>query len=142
MEMVRHVAFLTLSLAAMTFLGAAAAWGQTVAILPFANRTPPAVAPTPPASPAATSGVDQDQNAEPAALSNLDWIGESIAETLRDSMGARGVLTMGREDTDAAYKRLNLRPRSLLTSASAMKIGEAVDAEHVVYGSFEWRTNA
>src|ERR1019366_5706382 len=68
-------------------------------------------------------------------------IGESIAETLRDSMNARGVITVEREETDAAYRKLTLHPRAVLTSASAIKIGEALDAEDVVYGTFEWKPN-
>lgn len=106
------------------------ALSQTTAILPFTNKTPRAAA------------ADAQDAATPAAVSNLDWIGESIAETLRDSMAARGVLTVSREETDAAYRRLNLHPRAMLTSASALKIGEALDAEDVVYGSFEWKANA
>jgi tetratricopeptide (TPR) repeat protein len=144
-EMSQRAAFATFLLAAG---GAFTASGQTVAVLPFANRTPPASASSgvpnvaPGAAPKADAPAGQDQSPPPAAISRLDWIGESIAETLRDSMGARGVLTMGREETDAAYRRLNLHPRALLTAASAMKTGEALDAEHVVYGSFEWKANA
>jgi tetratricopeptide (TPR) repeat protein len=110
-------------------------FGQSTAILPFTNRTAHS-------APATTDAPDSQDPATPAATSNLDWIGESIAETLRDSMAARGLLTIEREETNDAYKRLNLRPRAPLTSASVIKIGEALDAEDVVYGSFEWKANA
>jgi len=113
---------------------------QTTAILPFANRTPHPTAL--PADVAAASANRPQNPATPAAVSNLDWIGESIAETLRDSMSARNVLTVEREDTDAAYRKLTLHPRAILTAASAMKIGETLDAENVVYGTFEWKPNA
>jgi tetratricopeptide (TPR) repeat protein len=115
------------------------AWGQTAAILPFANRTARAAAAAGASEPFSNTGAPQDQA---PAVSNLDWIGESIAETLRDSMAARGVLTVAREETDAAYRQLNLHPRATLTAASVIKVGEALDAEHVVYGSFEWKPNA
>ena len=130
------------------------AQAQTAAILPFTNRTPaphtavdapdsgPAAATAPASAERSSVAPGVPDPSAPAAVSNLDWIGESIAETLRDSLSARGILTIGREDTEAAYRRLNLHPRASLSAASVMKIGEAVDAEDVVYGSFEWKANA
>jgi len=91
-------------------------FADTAAVLPFANRT---------------------SAADPAQAS-LDWIGESIAETVRDAIGSRGAVTPSRAETDEAYRQLNLRPLSILTEASMLKIGEALDAEQVVYGSFEF----
>jgi len=93
---------------------------QTSAVLPFANRI-----------------TDQSAIAQNAAA-QMDWIGESIAETLRDALSSRGVVTLNRQETSAAYRQLNLRPRVLMTQASALKIGEALDAEQVVYGTFEF----
>jgi tetratricopeptide (TPR) repeat protein len=104
------------------FAGARASRAETAAILPFANLSQVASSPNP---------------AVPA--SNLDWIGESIAGTLRDALELRGVLTMGRSDVQEAYHRLNLPQRTRLTQASVLKIGEVVDAEQVVYGSFEFQ---
>ena len=75
----------------------------------------------------------------PASTANLDWIGESIAGTLRDALGSRGVVTLDRDEVEQAYRRLNLRERARLTQASVMKAGEAVDAEQVVYGTFEFK---
>src|SRR5882672_9265229 len=89
---------------------------ETAAVLPFANRT---------------SAADPTQ-------ASLDWIGESIAETVRDAAGARGVVMLSRLEIDEAYRTLSLRPLSLLTQASILKIGEALDAEQVVYGGFEF----
>jgi tetratricopeptide (TPR) repeat protein len=102
--------------------GALAARAETAVILPFANLSQVASSPNP---------------AVPA--SNLDWIGESIAGTLRDALELRGVLTMGRGEVQEAYHRLNLPQRTPLTQASVLKIGEVVDAEQVVYGSFEFQ---
>ena len=59
---------------------------DTAAVLPFANSSPKS----------------------PSGTSNLDWIGESIAETLRDAFGLRGIVTLAREDTQEAYRRLDL----------------------------------
>src|SRR5579872_2287506 len=91
-------------------------FAETAAVLPFANRS-------------ATTDPAQ---------SSLDWIGESIAETVRDAMGARGVVALSRAETDDAYHQLNLHALGALTQASMLKIGEALDAEQVIYGAFEF----
>ncbi len=67
----------------------------------------------------------------------LDWIGESIAETVQDSLASEGLLVLGREDKAEAYRRLSLRPGTELTHASIIKVGQALDAARVVYGSYE-----
>lgn len=85
---------------------------DTAAVLPFLNRT--------------------------ASAPNLDWIGESIAETVREALGITGIMTLDRNDIQEAYRRLSLRAGIPLTEASEMMIGEALDAEQVVCGSFEF----
>ena len=91
--------------------------GESAAVLPFGNVAPGASANT----------------------GNLDWIGESIAETLRDALTIRGVVTPDRDEVQKAYRGLQLRERAILTGASVMKIGEAVDAGQVIYGRFEFQ---
>src|ERR1035441_6288907 len=71
-----------------------------------------------------------------AASANLDWIGESIAETLRDAMTPEGVLVLDRQDRLEGYRRLSLRSGAELTHASILKIGESLDASQVVYGYY------
>jgi tetratricopeptide (TPR) repeat protein len=68
---------------------------------------------------------------------NLNWIGESLAETLREALSSEGLITLDRDDCVEAYRRLAIRPYSLLTTASVVKVGEAVDAEQVVFGGFD-----
>lgn len=68
---------------------------------------------------------------------NLDWIGESVAETIRDSLTSEGILVLDREDRLEAYRRLSLRPGAEVTHASIMKIGESLDASTVIYGQYE-----
>ncbi|MGA2270506.1 MAG: tetratricopeptide repeat protein [Bryobacteraceae bacterium] len=68
---------------------------------------------------------------------NLEWIGESIAETVRDSLSFEGLLVLDREDRLEAYRRLSLRPGAEITHASIIKIGESLDASTVVYGYYE-----
>src|SRR5271170_4534606 len=85
---------------------------DTAAVLPFLNKT--------------------------ANSPNLDWIGESIAETVREALGMTGVMTLDRNEVQEAYHRLSLRQGIAMTEASIMKIGETLDAEQVAYGSFEF----
>ncbi|MFN7936171.1 MAG: tetratricopeptide repeat protein [Bryobacteraceae bacterium] len=68
---------------------------------------------------------------------NLDWIGESLGENVRDTLAAEGLLTISREDRTEAYRRLAVRPYTLLTKATVMKMGEVLDAGRVIYGRFE-----
>jgi tetratricopeptide (TPR) repeat protein len=68
---------------------------------------------------------------------NLDWIGESVAETVHDALASEGVLVLDRADRLEAYRRLSLRPGAELTRASILKIGESLDATNVIYGSYE-----
>lgn len=68
----------------------------------------------------------------------LDWVGESIAETVREALAAEGMLVLPRDERQQAFQRLGIRPYTLLTRASVVKLGEAVDADQVVYGSFQF----
>jgi tetratricopeptide (TPR) repeat protein len=69
--------------------------------------------------------------------SSLDWVGEGVAEALAEALASEGLITLDRDDRVEAYRRLSIRPYSLLTKASVVKIGQALDAEHVVFGQFE-----
>src|SRR5436305_2127576 len=68
---------------------------------------------------------------------NLDWIGESVAESVSDSLASEGVLVLDRMDRLEAYRRLSVRPGVELTRASILKIGDSLDASIVIYGSYE-----
>src|SRR5215472_1395247 len=68
---------------------------------------------------------------------NLDWIGESISESVHDSLASEGVLVLDREDRLEAYRRLSVRPGAELTHASVIKIGQSLDAAIVIYGYYE-----
>ncbi len=98
-----------LAVSVLMAAGCAALRGETVLVLPFFNQSKDA---------------------------GLDWIGESISETVRESLVSGGVLALDREDRLEAFRRLSLRPNALLTHASVIKAGEALDAAEVVYGSY------
>src|SRR6266704_1671244 len=67
---------------------------------------------------------------------NLDWSGESIAETIRESLLTQGVLALDREDRQEAFRRLAIRPYALLTRASVIKLAESLDAGQVMFGQY------
>ena len=75
-------------------------------------------------------------NVDQAKSPNLDWIGESAAETIHEALGGSGLLVLSREDRAEVYKRLSLRTGVQLTKASVMKIGVTLDATRVVFGEF------
>jgi tetratricopeptide (TPR) repeat protein len=68
---------------------------------------------------------------------NIDWIGESIGETIREALAGEGALALDRDDRQEAWRRLNIRPYAVLTKATVIKIGELLDADQVVFGQFE-----
>src|SRR5258708_28595446 len=67
---------------------------------------------------------------------NLDWIGESIAETIRESLLAHDVLALDREERLEAFRRLSIRPYALLTRASVIKLAESLDYGQVVFRQY------
>ena len=69
--------------------------------------------------------------------SNLNWIGESFAESLRETLSSEGLTALDRDDRIQVYHRLSIRPYALLTKASVVKIGEELDAEQVLFGQYD-----
>jgi tetratricopeptide (TPR) repeat protein len=68
---------------------------------------------------------------------NLNWIGDSIAEAVRESLASEGLVALDRSERNEAYQRLSIRPYALLTKATVLRIGEALDAEQVIYGQYD-----
>ena len=73
---------------------------------------------------------------------NLDWIGESLSEMVTEALAAEGLVVLDRDNRVEVYRRLSIRPYAVLTKASVIKIGEALDAEHIIYGQFEFKPSA
>lgn len=76
-------------------------------------------------------------NANEHNSSNLDWIGESVSETIDEALSSSGLLVLPREDREEVYRRLSLRTGVVLTKASVLKIGEALDAGQIVFGELQ-----
>jgi tetratricopeptide (TPR) repeat protein len=68
----------------------------------------------------------------------LDWISESVWQTMSETLAAEGLLVLEREDRAEAYRRLSIRAKAHLTHASVIKVAEALDAGDVVYGQFDF----
>lgn len=68
---------------------------------------------------------------------SLEWIGESISESLHDTLAAEGMLVLDRGDRLEGYRRRAVRPGAELTHASIIKIGQTLDASLVIYGYYE-----
>jgi tetratricopeptide (TPR) repeat protein len=92
-----------------------AAFGNSVLVLPFLNAT---------------------------GNSNLEWIGESLAEAVREALASEGILAVSREDRQEAYKRLTVRAHTQLTKATIIRLAETLDAQQVIYGSFTFTAPA
>ena len=76
-------------------------------------------------------------NADESHASNLDWIGESVAETIHDTLSSAGMLVLAREDREEVFRRLSIRPEVVLTRATVMRIGENLDAGRIIYGDYK-----
>jgi len=75
-------------------------------------------------------------NINAAIAPDLDWIGESCAETIHEALSSYGLLTLSRDDRVEVYRRLGVKPEVLLTRATVMKIGQTLDAGQVVFGDY------
>jgi tetratricopeptide (TPR) repeat protein len=86
------------------------------------------------ASAADTIAVLPLSNIDEHNAPNLDWIGESVSETVDEALSSSGLLVLPREDREEVYRRLSLRTGVVLTKASVLKIGETLDAGEIVFG--------
>ena len=68
--------------------------------------------------------------------SSLEWVGESISETLRDALASEGIITRSRDERQEAYRRLSIRPYTQLTKATVLRIADFLDAHRVIFGHF------
>lgn len=70
--------------------------------------------------------------------SSIEWVGESVAEMIRESLATEGAIALDRDARQEAYRRLSIRPYTPLTKATVLRIGEFLDADQVVHGRFEF----
>ncbi len=70
---------------------------------------------------------------------DLNWVGESVAETLMTEFGQTNEIVVDRENRAAAMKRMDLRPEANFTKATLIRLGQSLDADYVVYGAYDAR---
>ena len=70
-------------------------------------------------------------------FSDLNWVGESIAQTLMDEFGGKGEIALERSTRLEGMRRLSLRPGADFTKATLIRLGQTLDADEVCYGSFD-----
>ena len=89
--------------------------GQTVAVIPFENRS----------------------NAP-----GLQWISESFPEVLQERLVSPGIYVLSRDDRLRAYDRMGIPAAVIPSRATLYRIAEQLDADAVVLGrySFDGRT--
>ena len=85
------------------------AGGRVVLVLPFDNRS---------------------------GQANLDWIGESFANTLNARLRSAGFLTISRDDRVYALDHLGLPEGFRPSRATTIRIAQTLDAQFVVVGNF------
>ncbi len=84
---------------------------------------------------AATVLVLQFHNS--SQYSDLNWVGESISEKLKDEFSAQDEIVFGREARAEALRRLTLRPGADYTKATLIRLGQSLDADYVCYGTYD-----
>ena len=85
--------------------------GQTYLVAPFSNRT---------------------------KVPSFDWLGESLAETIRETLVEEGFSTIARDDREEAARKLALKSPSQLSLASLAKVCHSTGAERLLYGHVEF----
>jgi tetratricopeptide (TPR) repeat protein len=84
---------------------------------------------------AATVVVLTFQNS--SSFEDVNWVGESISETLRTELNTAGQIALDRETREAGERRLSLRPGARFTKGTLFKLGQIVDADYLIYGTYE-----
>lgn len=83
----------------------------------------------------ATVLVLQFQNRSP--YSDLNWVGESVAETLMNEYAEANQIVLDRASRAEAMHRLSLRPGATFTKATLIRLGETLDADYLCYGTYD-----
>jgi tetratricopeptide (TPR) repeat protein len=68
--------------------------------------------------------------------SDLNWVGESIADRLMTEFAANGQIVPTRTERQEAERRLSLRPGADYTKATLVRIGQTLDADVICFGNF------
>lgn len=70
-------------------------------------------------------------------FSDLNWVGESISETLKAEFGALDEVVFDRDSVTKALNQLSLRPDAAFTKATLIRLGQTLDADYICYGNYD-----
>ncbi|MFP5234070.1 MAG: tetratricopeptide repeat protein [Acidobacteriota bacterium] len=114
------------------------------ALLAIVVSSAAATAQTPAQTPAAPSGrvvlvlpFDNHSGDE-----SLNWIGDSIPDTLNKRLNSAGFLTISHDDRVFAYEHLGLPADFRPTRATTIRIAQQLDANYVILGSYDVRPDS
>jgi tetratricopeptide (TPR) repeat protein/TolB-like protein len=71
---------------------------------------------------------------------SLNWIGDSIPDTLNKRLSSAGFLTISQDDRVFAYEHLGLPADFRPTRATTIRIAQQLDADYVILGSYNVRS--
>lgn len=66
----------------------------------------------------------------------MNWVGESVAETVMSELAAANQIVLDRSARAEGVRRLNLREGADYTKATIFHLGQALDADYICFGSF------
>ncbi|HTU46561.1 MAG TPA: tetratricopeptide repeat protein [Bryobacteraceae bacterium] len=69
--------------------------------------------------------------------SDLNWVGESVAETLMNEYAAANQIVLDRSSRAEAMHHLSLRPGATFTKATLIRLGQSLDADYLCYGTYD-----
>jgi tetratricopeptide (TPR) repeat protein len=68
---------------------------------------------------------------------DLNWVGESIAETLVSELDGANQIVLSRDARAEGLRRLSLKPEAGYTKATIIRLGQSLDVDLICYGSYE-----
>jgi len=68
---------------------------------------------------------------------DLNWVGESISETLKGEFDGRNEIVFERDSVGDGMRRLSLRSGANFTKATLIRLGQTLDADYVCYGTYD-----
>jgi tetratricopeptide (TPR) repeat protein len=72
-----------------------------------------------------------------SGAADLNWIGESVSETITTELSAAGQIVLDRDVREEGCRRLGIKPDSPYTKATIFKLGQTIDASLVCYGAYQ-----
>jgi tetratricopeptide (TPR) repeat protein len=70
-------------------------------------------------------------------FNDLNWVGESASETLRSEFSGAHQIVFDRDSISEAMRRLSIRTGADFTKATLIRLGQALGADYICYGSYD-----